>query len=166
MLLWTFALLWTNQEIDHPQFKYWSGCKPESWVTMKMETDHGGVKISSETTYKLLEVKADGVFIEISGKAKVGAREISLRAQKQEIKAKESTDKLRIENEGDEEIEIAGKKLQCHWYEFTVKAGEETAKTKAWMSKEIPGGMAKTELLRVGIDNKPVTMTASEWEKK
>ena len=159
------VLLGKTQEIDNPQFKYWSGCKPESWVKMTMSMERGGQKVESEMTYKLLELKGDMAVVEITGKSKVGAKEFPIPAQKQEIKAKEPADKIKIEKEGDEETEVAGKKLQCHWYEFTVKAGEKGTKTKAWMAQEIPGGMAKVEMQPPGIE-KPFVLTAVEWEKK
>lgn len=165
MLVWAVALLGTSQEIDNPQFKYWSGCKLESWVKLRMEMDRGGNKVSTEMMYKLLELKDDLAIVEITGKSKVGDREFPIPSQKQEIKAKESSGKIQIEKEGDEEIEVAGKKLKCHCYEFSLKAGEKSTKTKAWMSPDVPGGMAKVEMMPPGTQA-PVTMTAVEWEKK
>lgn len=158
------VLLGTNQEVDNPQFKYWSGCKPGSWAKMKMEMEAGGQKVESEVTYKLLELKDGMAVVEVSGKSKLGAQEIPVPTQKQEIKAKEPADKTKIEKEGDETIEVAGKKLPCHWYQFTSKSGDKDSKGKAWMSKDIPGGMAKGEMQLP--DGKPMTMIALEWEKK
>jgi hypothetical protein len=37
-------------------------------------------------------------------------------------------------------------------------------KMKAWMSKEVPGGTAKAEMSPEG--QKPIILTAVEWEKK
>ncbi len=64
--------------------------------------------------------------------------------------------------EGDEEIEVAGKKLKCHWIEGTQK---ETHKVKFWVSKEIPGGVAKAEISGGDIPG-PLKITATSWEKK
>lgn len=161
----TLALLGTTQEVDNPQFKYWSGCKPGSWVKMKMDMEVGGRKAESETIHKLLEVKDGVAVIEITGKSKVGAQEYPIPAQKQEIKAKEPPDKVKIDKEGDEEIEVAGKKLKCHWYEFTSKNVDKETKSKAWLSMDIPGGMAKG-LMGLPSSDKPMVMTAIEWEKK
>jgi len=159
------ALLGMSQDVENPQFKYWTSCKPGSWVKMKMEMASAGKKIESETTHKLLELKDDVAVVEITGKSKVGEQEFALPTQKQEIKAKEPADKIKITSEGDEEIEVAGKKLKCHWFEYSGKQGEKDSKGKAWMSKEIPGGMAKIEV--GGPDAaKPIVMVAVEWEKK
>jgi hypothetical protein len=161
----TLALLGTNQDVENPQFKYWSSCKPGSWVKMRMEMDNGGSKIESETKHTLLELKDGVAVIEITGKSKMGAKEFTLPVQKQEIKAKEPPDKVKIDKEGDEEIEVAGKKMKCHWYEFTNKAGEKETKNKAWMSMDIPGGMARGDMITGGA-GKAILMTALEWEKK
>lgn len=156
------VLLGMAQEVDNPQFKYWSGCKSGSWVKMSMTMEAGGQKIESEMTYKLLELKDGVAVVEVTGKSKVGGQEIPVPAQKQEIKAKEPADTVKIEKEGDEEIAVAGKKLKCHWYEFIPKGSEK--KSKAWMSMDIPGGMAKGEMVLPRGD--PMTLTAVEWEKK
>ena len=153
------------QEVENLQYKYWSNCKPGSWVKMRMEMEAGGQKVDSEITYKLLELKDDMVVIEATGKSKLGGQEILVPVQKQEIKAKEPADKTKIEKEGDEEIEVAGKKLKCHWYQFSNKVGEAETKGKGWMSMDIPGGMAKGEMTPSGAV-KLITMTALEWEKK
>jgi len=159
------ALLGTVQEVDNLQYKYWSGCKPGSWVKMTMVMEQGGQKYESEMTYKLLELKDGLAVVEVTGKSKIGAQEIAIPAQKQEIKAKEPADKTKIEKEGDEEIEVAGKKLKCHWYQFVSKEGDQESKGKAWMSMDIPGGMAKGEMKLPRIE-KPMVLTAVEWEKK
>jgi hypothetical protein len=157
------VLLGIGQDVDNPQFKYWSGCKAGSWVKMTMNMETGGQKIEGEMTYKLLELKDDVAIVEVTGKSKVGGQEYPIPPTKQEIKAKEPADKVKIEKEGDEEIEVAGKKLKCHWFEFTSKGSEK--KSKAWMSMDIPGGMAKGEMGLPSSD-KPMTMAAVEWEKK
>ena len=165
LLAMTLAFLGTVQEVDNPQFKYWSSCKPGSWVKMKMEMEMAGKKAESETIHKLLEIKDGIAVIEVSGKTKMGEKEFPLPAQKQEIKAKESADKIKIEKEGEEEIEVAGKKLQCRWFEVTSKSGDKESKSKVWMSMDIPGGMAKG-LMGLPRSEKAAQMTALEWEKK
>jgi len=158
------AILAAVQEVDNLQYKYWANCKPGSWVKLKMDMDIGGQKGDSEMTYKLLEVKPDMVVVEVSGKSKLGAQDIPVPTQKQEIKAKEPADQTKIEKEGDEEIEVAGKKLKCRWYQFSSKAGETESKGKAWMSLDIPGGTAKGEMAPSSALK--ILMTALEWEKK
>jgi hypothetical protein len=165
MLLLATASMLLAQDVENPQYKYWSSCKVGSWSKMRMDMDQGGQKIESEMTYKLLEIKDEVVVVEVTGKSKFGGQEYPIPAQKQEIKAKESADKVKIQKEGDEEIEVAGKKLKCRWFEFLSKSGEKESKGKVWMAKEIPGGMARMEM--GGLEGaKPIAMNALEWEKK
>ena len=150
--------------VENPLFKYWTGCKAGSWVKMTMEMDQGGQKVETEQVQKLLELADDKVVLEVSGKMKMAAGEFPMPARKQDVKAKEPADKVKIEKEGDEEIEVAGKKLKCHWYELAVQAGPKPMKIKAWMTKEVPGGIVKTEMTPDG--QKTMVMSAVEWEKK
>jgi hypothetical protein len=158
------ALLAVVQDKEDPRFKYWSNCKVGSWVKTKMVIDQGEMKGEMEQTQKLVEVADDKLTIEISGNMKLAGKERPIPPRKQEIKAKDTEGTVQIDKEGDEEIEIAGKMLKCHWYEMTVKAGANPMKMKAWMSSEIPGGGAKVEV--TPPNQKTVTMTAAEWEKK
>ena len=45
----------------------------------------------------------------------------------------------------DETIDVAGKKVKCHWVETTIKQDANTTVSKVWTSDDIPGGMAKME---------------------
>jgi hypothetical protein len=165
MLLIAATSMLLAQDVENPQYKYWSSCKVGSWAKLRMDMDRGAQKFESEMTYKLLELKEDVAVIEITGKSKVGAQEFPIPATKQEIKAKEPADKVKIAGEGDEEIEVAGKKLKCHWYEFVSKSGDKESKGKVWMAKEIPGGTAKMEM--AGPEGtKPIVLSTLEWEKK
>ena len=137
------GLLGMSQDVDNPQFKYWNGCKSGSWVKMRMEMNQAGQKIESETTHTLLELKDDVAVVEITGKSKFGDKEFPLPAQKQEIKAKESADKIKIAAEGDEEIEVAGKKLKCDWTETETEINGAKTVTRVYTNHDIPGFTAK-----------------------
>jgi len=165
MMLLLAASLLLTQDVENPQYKYWSSCKIGSWSKMRMDLDQGGQKIESEMTYKLVELKDGVAVVEVAGTSKFGGQEYPIPAQKQEIKAREPADKVKIEKEGDDEIEVAGKKMKCHWYEFVSKSGEKESRGKVWMATEVPGGMAKMEM-RGSEGAKPMVFTALEWEKK
>jgi hypothetical protein len=64
--------------------------------------------------------------------------------------------------EGDEEIEVAGKKVKCRWVETTTEAGGNRIVSRVWMSKEVPGGMAKMESKTTGQVSSATTMIAIE----
>jgi hypothetical protein len=148
---------------DNPIYLYWSSCKAGSWVKVSMQVDQRGQKMDMEQVQKLLEVKEDKAVVEVSGKMKMAAGEFPIPVQKQDIKAKEPPEKVKIDKEGDEEIDVAGKKLQCHWYELSITGGTPM-KLKVWMSKDIPGGTARAEMTPEG--QKTIIMNTLEWEKK
>jgi len=158
------SLLAMVQDKEDPRFKYWSSCKAGSWVKAKMIIEQGTIKNEMEQVQKLLDVGEDKITVEITGTMKVNGQEMAMPTKKQEIKLKDTEGKVQVDKEGDEEIEVGGKKLKCHWYEMTVKGGPTEMKMKAWMSTEIPGGSAKVEMTPPG--QKLMTMTAVEWEKK
>ena len=160
------AFLSMAQDKEDPRYKYWSSCKAGSWVKSRMEVEQpGGQKMEMEQVQKLLEITAEKITVEISGTMKMAGKEMPMPARKQEITLKDAKGDVKIEKEGDEEIEVAGKKLACHWYEMTVKSGAQEMKMKAWMSTEIPGGTAKAEMMSP-VQQKPMILTAVEWKKE
>jgi hypothetical protein len=52
-------------------------------------------------------------------------------------------DKVGNFHEGDEELEVDGKKIPCHWESSEIKAGDETSVSKLWWSDKVPGGTVK-----------------------
>jgi hypothetical protein len=144
------------------EFDYWSGHKVGSWVRLKMELDAQGVKVVVETQHTLLELTADKALIERKNKVSTNGMEQPESTEKEELLKDKDKDPITITKEGDEEIEAGGKKLKCHWIEGTQK---ETHKVKYWVSKEIPGGVAKAEVSGGDIPF-PMKIIATSWEKK
>ncbi|HXX95328.1 MAG TPA: hypothetical protein VEN81_17020, partial [Planctomycetota bacterium] len=119
---------------ENPAYRYWASCKVGSWVRVSLQIEQGGEKVDLEQVQKLIELKDEMAVVEMSGKMKRSVGEVPIPAQKQEIKAKEPADRVKIDKEGDEEIDAAGRKLACHWYELGVQAGSKPMKLKVWMS--------------------------------
>jgi hypothetical protein len=65
--------------------------------------------------------------------------------------------------EGDEDVEVAGKKLKCHWVEYEMDSGGGKMKSKVWTSDAVPGGTVKTVSKN---DTMESTMTLTGFEKK
>ena len=146
----------------NPEFDYWSGHKTGSWVKLKMELEAQGVKVLVQTTHTLLEIGKDKAVVEQKNKVTANGQEQPETTEKEEILRDKDKDPIKIEKEGDEEIEVAGKKLKCHWIEGTQK---DKTKAKFWLHKDIPGGIAKGEASGGELPGK-MTMTALSWEKK
>jgi hypothetical protein len=45
--------------------------------------------------------------------------------------------------EGEEEIDVAGKPMKVHWVASTLKIGDETSIDKLWWTDAVPGGTVK-----------------------
>ena len=175
MILAASSLFPLLQDKDNPQYQYWAKWKVGAWAKHKMEMNRGGQAIESETVTKLLEMTEEKAVVEQAVKTKFNGQEMVLPPRKQDVKAKEPAEKIKIQKEGDEEIEIAGKKFASHWYEFELDPAKGQPvppgtpgkmKMKAWMVKEIPGGLAKSEMTPEGAEMPMMKMVAVEWGEK
>jgi len=160
--LLAIALTCLLQAKENPEFTWWAKSKAGSWVKLKMEAEAQGIKILVESTHTLLEITADKAVVEQKTKVSAGGQAQPENTEKEEILKDKEKDPITIEKEGDEEIEVAGKKLKCHWIQGVQK---EKTKVKFWLAKEIPGGVAKGEVSGGEIPG-VMTISAVAWEKK
>ncbi|MBI3857970.1 MAG: hypothetical protein HY293_20005 [Planctomycetes bacterium] len=154
------------QEKENPEYSNWANCRPGSWVKNRIAMENQGKKVEYESVTRLEEVTPDKVVLEILMKMKVGDKSVDSPPKKHEIKSKgPNPGKTIVERE--EEVTIAGKTLSCRYHEIETEAAEKKPKVnlKAWISKDIPGGVAKSEVLSEGM-TAPIRTQALEWEKK
>jgi hypothetical protein len=146
-----------SQEKANPQYEYWSSCKVGSWVKNRMDMENQGQKFELESTTRLLAVAPEKLLIETAMKNAL--------PRKTEIYAAEAP-KGKTILERDEELTVAGKTLQCRYFEMESEgADKKKVLVKAWMTKEIPGGIAKSEVTSESMKT-PIRTVALEWEKK
>lgn len=165
-VLVALAALLAQESKDNPQYEYWKDCKPGSWVKTRLEVDQAGQKMEMTVTYTLVELTAEKAVIEQKGVMKAAGQERPV-DRKEEVPAKK--EKLApYEKKGEEEIEAGGKKLKCQLILIAEQSGDGGAKvnTRMWVSKEIPGGMAKGEFTPEGAAKPAGTIVALAWEKK
>ncbi|HZE99568.1 MAG TPA: hypothetical protein VE981_21360 [Planctomycetota bacterium] len=162
LLAFTAALLALALPAGETEYDYWANHKAGSWVKLKMEVDTNGVKVSVDAHHILSELAGDKVVVERKTKVTAAGMEQPESSEKEEIFKGKDKEPVKIEKEGDEEIEVGGKKVQCHWIQGTQK---ETHKVKFWISKQIPGGMAKAEV-EGGDIPAPMKIVATSWESK
>jgi hypothetical protein len=160
------ALPLVTQEKESHEYEYWASCKPGSWVKTRMELENQGQKKEFESVTRLLEVTPEKVTIEVLRRTKTGDRSIDSAPERAEYKARDPQ-KGKTIVERDEEISVAGKTLKCRYFEIETDTPDKKGKTtvKAWMTKEIPGGAAKSEVTSPQFKG-PVRITTLEWEKK
>ena len=160
-------------EIENPEYKGWTGCKPGALVRIQMDTETSGQKIQMEMTHKLTEMTAEKAVIETTTVMKVSGQTIEQPPQSRDVPAKieevkppEGAVNVAKPEEGDEEIEVAGKKTKCHWVKTTTEVSGTKAHSKVWQCPEIPGGMAKMETTMEGPAAGSTTMTVVEFKKE
>ena len=199
MARWAFLALglWIqaqgpDEQVDNPEYVRWSGSKPGSWVTFEQPC---GKEALMQETYKLLERSEQKAVFECTKvengfkyplfqqetPRKLPVRDPSGAAARNpdggEIESRGPGGKMksiwRKSAEGDEEIDIAGRRLKCHWItidyrvESAVEMMNDLGSNKTWYSKEIPGQVAKIEMKR-WINDKPpyelvVVRVAKDW---
>jgi hypothetical protein len=161
-LLMAAAALLALDDAENPEYKRWASFQPGSWVKCKTEIETGGNRMALpvETTFTLLEVDDKQVVVEeltlntLQPKDSPKQEKARKRTYKATRKAKAGDLK-----EGDEEIEIAGKKIACHWTEVQEAGGT----VKTWTSPDVPG-VARMDLT---LASKGVQrLLATGWEKK
>jgi len=164
-LLIAIGCLALQEDPENPDYKRWSASKVGSWVKYKTELVVGENKtpVPQEMTWTLIELDDKKAVVEEVLVSTLAPTEKQEKPKKRTYKAK-GAKKETIEKEGDEELEVAGKKLACHWTLVTPPStGGGSVKT--WVSPEVPGGIARLELVFPGLGGMQ-RMTATGWEKK
>ena len=160
------------EDVDNPEYELWAKFKAGSYVVQKMESEAAGNKTNMEYTYTLKEITKAKAVVETKGVMTMAGNKMDIPASSREIPAKvKKTDPVKSDapkaKEGDEEVEVGGKKIKCHWTETETESSGTKSKSKVWTSKEIPGGMAKMESTSDSAQMKSHTkMWADKWESK
>ena len=172
LILTCAATLLQDEEVENPKYRAWSEFKPNSWVTYEQPW---GVDGKRRETQKLVEISKEKVILELAvvenGLEFPVYRTVipcTLKSQDPEYALARHPHEGKLDipgpagwkitslwqksSEGDEEIEVAGKKLKCHWIkidhriECTLESLNEKGAAKTWYSKEIPGQVANLEM--------------------
>lgn len=149
-----------QDQVENPEFKGWAGFKPGSSVTFQVQVNQK--PLASEQKSTLKSVGDSEVVLEVAGI--VGGQPAG-KAMEKKVAAKVPADKAPKDvKKGEEEIEVAGKKLKCVTMEFdTTTANGKVMHMKVWANEEIPGKTAKVD---VSSETFKSTMVATSWEKK
>jgi len=125
---------------DNPDYTAWASFKPGATSTKRSEEMvDGKVVRASEMTYTLKSADAETVVIEQVTTGQKGTRTIKRTDWSGAPPSNERT-------EGDEEIEVLGRKLKCHWIQIIGKRPESSMAFKFYTSAEVPGGTVKSDM--------------------
>ena len=154
---------------DNREYKAWASLKPRSWVKWKVETQTGAMKIQSELTTTLLRLSPDKAVLEDKTVVSIGdASRDHTAIREVPSKLRKGTngegDKIEVAKEGDEELEIKGIKLRCHWIE-TKLTDQPGASVRVWTTDGVVGGCAKRVTKHDEAGKMGQTMTVVDWDK-
>jgi hypothetical protein len=166
MKILAVLILLAAQAKENPQFDAWKNLKAGSWVKLKVETIEDGEKTLSEETETLVSAAGDKVVVERKVVATLGGQPFTTKETEQVPAASDAI--LKIEKGGDEQIEAAGKKLDCRIIFVTKKAVDSTGEIrhKLWIHADVPGGVARSESVSVRQNRLVSTAMVVGWEKK
>lgn len=143
------------EKVAHP----WSACGEGSWVEHRITSKTGTA--GSELTMKRTLLKKEAVEFTFKTETKMLApTKMDLPAQESKEKAEsEAGAKPKELGRGEEELEIAGKKLTCAWAEIEI----DGSVVKTWTSDQVPGGAVKSVTKKGDFES---TMLCIGFEKK
>lgn len=153
------ATAMAGEKVDNPEYQQWAKFKPGTYAALKSVSDTMGQKSETTMIQTLKQVSADKLVVEMKVIAMAAGQKMEMPAQTREIPAK--IDKKELDEqegqqedikttEGEEEIEIAGKKFKAKWVETEMKQDGGLIKTKSWMSEDFPGQVLKSRTTMEG----------------
>jgi hypothetical protein len=167
IVLSTVVMAEAQAQIDNPEYKRWAGFKAGAYVKFKMVSEASGTKSESEQTIKLVEITPAKAVVEMT----MVAMGNKLPPQKRDIPAKITPEPVKDAKaqavkaaEGDEDVDVAGKKVKAHWTESTVEMSGNKTTSRVWQAKTVPGGTVKMDSSTTGAMTSKTSMVATEWK--
>lgn len=168
------------KRISNPEFENWSQFAVGAFVELTTESETNGNKSSSKMVHKLVELTKEKAVVETTMVLEGVPAEFAPKPTKREVpKEVEVPEKRAPEDErpqyrtkeGEETIDVAGTSMKCKTSESTVEGEGMTTLSKTWMSKDVPGMLAKTEQTTEGkmgdqVFKSVVRTTVTKWAAK
>ena len=143
----------------NPEYRYWAEQKPGAWVRMKISSHQDGMAFEGDVKAKLVSISGERATVERTTRMKIGARDVE-ETRREDVKAAEDK---KIVRESDVELKIGERTLKCRLIEMKQDQGKVKMDVKWWASPEIPGGLARLEMIPEGAEKPIITMVAVEW---
>lgn len=155
-----------KDSMENPPYKNWASFKVGASVTLKQTivdksgddpsridaTARPAGAVVQMNTYKLILSTPQMVVVEMTQSDVEPGSEVehapvkvtyAAKVDQKFAEGKLPKSKVGGFKEGEEELEVAGKKIKCQWVESEIKAGNETSLARIWTSNEVPGGIVK-----------------------
>jgi hypothetical protein len=155
-------LLSASQDIGNPEYARWAKLRVGPWVNIKSEKENEGNKmvLPTETTHTLPEIDVTKAVVE-----DLTLNTLQPKGSPKQERSKNRTSQVTSRKkdaspaEGDEETQIAGKKLAGRRTRIKGASG----RVKTWIHPGVSGVVR----LEVGLPSKRIQrLSATAWEKK
>lgn len=145
--------------VDNPQYQNWAkykvGSMQKTSMTQSIKAEGQDMNNTGSITFTLKELTPDKAVVEMVQEISIGGQSTTVPTRMMEFKAKVPVTatqpvapeggKVTRTGSGDEELTVGGKKYMCHWEEWQMESPEGKMTSKVWTSKDVPGGVVKTE---------------------
>ncbi len=162
------------EQVDNPAYTSWAKFKPGTTVTYSQSSDMAmpaGMAAPQMTiTEQLVEVKPEGVTLEVSSEMTMMGQTHASPPRQQDVPAKIDKENVGMPQnvkgevkdmkEGTDKVDVNGKSVDATTREMTVVATEPqpmTAHIKMWQTADVPGGTVKV----VTEVQEPMKMTST-----
>jgi len=160
-------------DVPNELYERWKGFKVGSSVTFHSDVETAGVKVEYEATSTLTELSAEKAVVEVTGFTRLGDKKLDAKPKRFEYaatkkpEAKPDADKPPpSKKEGDEELDVGGKKIKCHWVEEKTDDGTSKTTERSWFSSEVPGGVVRQDVTVDGAAKNTTHTVVTRFEKK
>jgi hypothetical protein len=159
-------------EVPNELYERWKDWKVGSSVTFHSDVDTAGVKVEYEATSTLIEITKEKAVVEVTGFTKLGDKRLDAKPKRFEYTATVKKPEPKADSdtasrkEGDEELEVQGKKLKCHWVEQKTDNGTSKTTERSWFSSEVPGGVVRQDVTVDGAAKNTTHSVVTKFEKK
>ena len=140
-------------EVEHPAYKSWSRYPVGTTITVRSVTESPNSKLTTTTTYKLLELKPDMAVLETRVVSDATGRVVENRPERLEqqrmfplfpgVKPEDIGKPRNASVKGEEALPVLGRELKTVWYETKDKTEAGENFTRTWLCDEVPGRLTR-----------------------
>lgn len=140
-------------EVEHPAYKSWAQYPVGTTIAVRSITESPNSKLTTTTTYKLLELKPTMAVLETRVVSDATGRVVENRPERLEqakmfplfpgVKAEDIGKPRNASSKGEETLTVLGREFKTVWYETKdrTEAGENI--TRTWLCDEMPGRLTR-----------------------
>jgi len=125
-----------SPKIENP----WTQCGEGSWAEHRLVSKSGGIESESSSKRTLVKKTADELVFRIDTRV-VKPTPAEPTTTESKVKISDVEPAAKEVGRGQEELEIAGKKLRCAWIQTET---DKKLVTKTWTCEDVPGGLVKS----------------------